>query len=242
MPAEDLELQRALALRAVAGGLLRLRWLAAATRFELAMHRHMRALKYNPDQPRVPRGNPDGGQWTDAGGNGNPIAQRRVRLAGDVPTNDPPEVPKERPKTSGERVGWLKAAARMAAEHGIAAVEFAKIYPWMAYYAAGMQSYNDSPRTLEELQTQAAGPGYDVHHIVEQGQARDEGYPREAIDGPDNLVVVPRIKHWEINQWYQTRNPEFGWQTPREYLDGRNWTVKRSVGLEALRTVGVLKP
>ena len=24
------------------------------------MHRHMRALKYNPDQPRVPRGNPDG--------------------------------------------------------------------------------------------------------------------------------------------------------------------------------------
>ena len=53
MLAEDLELQRALALRAVTGGLLRLRWLAAATRFELAMHRHMRALKYgyNPDQP-----------------------------------------------------------------------------------------------------------------------------------------------------------------------------------------------
>jgi hypothetical protein len=44
MLAEDLELQRALALRAVTGGLLRLRWLAAATRFELAMHRHMRAL------------------------------------------------------------------------------------------------------------------------------------------------------------------------------------------------------
>jgi hypothetical protein len=55
MLAEDLELQRALALRAVTGGLLRLRWLAAATRFELAMHRHMRALKYgyNLDQPRA---------------------------------------------------------------------------------------------------------------------------------------------------------------------------------------------
>jgi hypothetical protein len=90
MLAEDLELQRALALRAVTGGLLRLRWLAAATRFELAMHRHMRALKYNPDQPRVPRGNPDGGQWTETDANGNPVAQRRVRLAGDVPTNDPP--------------------------------------------------------------------------------------------------------------------------------------------------------
>jgi hypothetical protein len=49
VPAEDLELQRALALRAVAGGLLRLRWLAAATRVELAMHRHLRALKYRPE-------------------------------------------------------------------------------------------------------------------------------------------------------------------------------------------------
>jgi hypothetical protein len=87
--AEDLELQRALALRAVAGGLLRLRWLAAATRVELAMHRHMRALKYNADQPRVPRGNPDGGQWTGTDANGNPVRKRLVRLAGDVPTNDP---------------------------------------------------------------------------------------------------------------------------------------------------------
>jgi len=243
MLADDLELRRALALRAVTGGLLRLRWLAAATRFELAMHRHMRALKYgyNPDQPRVPRGNPDGGQWT-TDGNGNPVVQRRVRLAGDVPTNDPPEVPKERPKTSSERVGWLKATARTAAEQGIAAVEVAKLYPWMAYYAAGMQSYSDPPRSLDELQSATPGPGYDIHHIVEQGQAEDEGYPREAIDSPDNLVVIPRMKHWEINQWYQTRSPEFGWQTPRDYLEGRNWAVKRSVGLEALKIVGVLKP
>ena len=24
--------------------------------------------RYNPNQPRVPRGNPDGGQWTSVGG------------------------------------------------------------------------------------------------------------------------------------------------------------------------------
>ncbi len=31
--------------------------------------------KYNPDQPRVPAGNSDGGQWTDEGGSGgvNPV-------------------------------------------------------------------------------------------------------------------------------------------------------------------------
>ena len=48
-------------MRAIEGGLLRLKWLAAATRFELALLRHERALKYRPDQPRVPAGNPDGG-------------------------------------------------------------------------------------------------------------------------------------------------------------------------------------
>jgi hypothetical protein len=30
------------------------------------------AQKYSPDQPRVPAGNPDGGQWTDGGGKNDP--------------------------------------------------------------------------------------------------------------------------------------------------------------------------
>lgn len=37
-----------------------------------------RACKYNPDQPRVPAGNSDGGQWTSEGAQG---ASPRVRLA-----------------------------------------------------------------------------------------------------------------------------------------------------------------
>ena len=47
--------------------------------------------KYNRDQPRVPAGGPDGGQWTD--GNGG-----LIHLAGDIPTGDPPEIPKEKPQ------------------------------------------------------------------------------------------------------------------------------------------------
>ncbi len=69
---DDLDIQALMAVRTIESNLLRLKWLAAATRFEIAMHRHdralRRALKYNPGQPRVPRGNPDGGQWTSAGG------------------------------------------------------------------------------------------------------------------------------------------------------------------------------
>ena len=68
---DDPELSRALAVRAIQGQLLRLKWLAAATRFELAMRRHDRALRravkanFNPNQPRVPRGQDGAGEWTD---------------------------------------------------------------------------------------------------------------------------------------------------------------------------------
>lgn len=39
----------------------------------------LRKAGFNPDQPRVPRGDPDGGQWTSEGG-GDGLS--RVRLAG----------------------------------------------------------------------------------------------------------------------------------------------------------------
>ncbi len=42
-----------------------------------------RAVKANfdPNQPRVPAGNPDGGQWTDAGGSGGDSGTSDVRIA-----------------------------------------------------------------------------------------------------------------------------------------------------------------
>ena len=53
--------------------------LAAETRLERAMRRYDCALRialkagYRPDQPRVPKGNSDGGQWTaEGGGSGDP--------------------------------------------------------------------------------------------------------------------------------------------------------------------------
>jgi len=41
--------------------------------------------KYRPDQPRVPAGNSDGGQWTADGGGGS-------RLPGSQPTSKPPPI------------------------------------------------------------------------------------------------------------------------------------------------------
>jgi hypothetical protein len=44
----------------------RLRWHHAALRFELSTLRHAQTLrrKFDPTQPRVPAGEPGGGQWT----------------------------------------------------------------------------------------------------------------------------------------------------------------------------------
>lgn len=121
---------------------------------------------------------------------------------------------------------------------------FAKLNAWLETYVPEIQSYRDPPRSLEELQQAAStpAPGCDIHHIVERSQAEEEGYTRDVIDAPDNLVRVPRLKHQEINGWFQRRNPDYGWETPRDYLSGRNWDVKRAVGLDALRKFGVLKP
>lgn len=52
-------------IAAIETGLARLKWLAAAARFELALRRHGCALKagYDPAQPRN-----ELGRWTDTGG------------------------------------------------------------------------------------------------------------------------------------------------------------------------------
>ena len=244
MLADDLELRRALAQRAITGGLLRLRWLAAATRFELALLRHDRALKYSPDQPRVPRGNPDGGQWTDGSG-GNPVGSSRVRLAGDIPTNDPPEVPKEKPKLPSERSRVRTAVINVLRQAGgniEAVIKLMELPPWLVRDAAGMGSYLDPPKSLDELQQAVSSPkpGYDVHHIVPRNQ--ESVFGGDVINSSDNLVLISRMKHWEINKWYESPNEEYGGQSPRAYLDGRNWDLQRSVGLGALKKVGVLKP
>jgi hypothetical protein len=55
----------------IENGIARLKWLAAATRFEIALLRHGRELKagYDPSQPRN-----ELGRWTDAGGGQSPVS------------------------------------------------------------------------------------------------------------------------------------------------------------------------
>ncbi len=116
---------------------------------------------------------------------------------------------------------------------------------YWAYKAAPyVQAYLDPPKSLHQLQRAASNPakGYDIHHIVEQTPAEKDSYPRSMIDAPDNLVRIPTLKHWQITGWYMTSTERFGGLTPRQYLRGKSWQERQTIGKDALARFGVLKP
>jgi len=58
-----------------------------------------------------------------------------------------------------------------------------------------LQAALDRSKSLDALQQAAGSPrkGYEVHHIVEKSSAKDDGFSREQIDGPDNIVSFPAM-------------------------------------------------
>jgi len=221
--------------------------------------------KYSPDQPRVPAGNPDGGQWTDGSLSGSlglfqikPRERRTdgVQLAGEPPTGDspdqpstePPPIPPTRPKKSADSTrflraaaNWLKGASKIRADIFIAAIRNVE---WAKERYDLIHAARDEPKSYEELQDGVGKrrPGYDDHHVVEQTWAEYFGFVRSQIDDPSNLVSIPRLRHYQITGWYAKPNPEYGWLSPREYLSDKNWEERKRVGREALILFEVLKP
>lgn len=236
----------------------------AALRFQFALRRHAIALKagFDPDQPRD-----ELGQWTDAGGNASvddsdaadsealdsdlgdldstDFSDVRRRPPGLPPIETLSNIPAAQPKTQQERnyvAQEVARNARLATEYLSEVATSAK--HWLNEKYWEIKSFQDAPKSLGELHDgvfQADKRGYDVHHIVERVQARNDSYPDRLVDRADNLVLIPRYRHWQINSWYQTPNDEFDGLTPRQYLQGKSSDEKQHIGLKALRDVGVLK-
>jgi hypothetical protein len=223
---------------------------------------------YDPNQPRVPAGNPDSGQRTRVGGSAGHAPQAAASQPHTLAESDgssdsiepttwpaeleqwmrlaavrrgPPSIPTRRPPTSGERTSVMREVAKWLRENAGQVIEGVA---WLDEFLATIESYLDPPKTLEELQQGVSTPkkGYDIHHIVEQTSAEKDGFPRTVIDAPENLVRIPRMKHWEINAWYGRRNEDFGGVAPRDYLRGKSWSERVRVGRDALIENGVLKP
>jgi hypothetical protein len=194
---------------------------------------------FKPEQPRVPKGNPGGGQWS---GDGAPTPSS-------LPVSPAPVAPKERPSRRAERVGKVREIARWLSRIpavGLAIQAYAGLENnarWLQDYHDVIQTYRDPPRTLDELRNAVSDPkpGYDIHHIVEQTWAERFGFSRSEIDGPHNLVRIPRMKHWEITGWYGRRSGRFGGKSPREYRQDKDWSERQRIGLEALIEFEVLE-
>lgn len=238
--------------------------------------RELRKAAFNPDEPRVPAGNPDGGQWTKDGGSSDsttaagsgdmlsdatpdnnwiPGAQYAANDRPDIGHNQrpppaPPKIPPQEPSTARAIYAFLRAAAYWVAEAVLAGEPVGDFLlalqaaDWLSHYLPYIDAYLDAPKTLAELQRDASSPevGYNIHHIVEQTSAAQDGFPQSMIDAPENLVRIPTFEHWQINAWYSTPNKEFGGLSPRDYLRGKSWDERWRVGIDALRRFGVLAP
>jgi hypothetical protein len=224
---------------------------------------------FDPNQPRVPVGSRGGGQWAGTGGSTPASAQAdtadapsgtsgplkitiRPRAREDEgPPELPPAIPNFRPasrrlenRVARQTAGWLARAALRGMTGPIGtAITIIEAATWLHEHLPNMQSYFDPPKTLRELQEAVQEPkkGYDIHHIVEQGSAESGGFPRSMIDASENLVRIPRYKHWQLNSWFETPSKQFGGMSPRAYLRGVDWDERVRVGMDALIEAGVLK-
>jgi hypothetical protein len=184
----------------------------------------LRKAGYDPNQSRDERG-----RWDGGGGGAD---------------EKKPEIPRERPTKARERNQIIKRVARWAARFAGPVGLAIEAGSWIYEDIAAIKAYQDAPRNLDELHSAVDEPraGYDVHHIVEKTSAARDGYPVDMIDGRDNLVRIPRLKHWEINSWYMTASKDFDGLSPREYLRNRSWSERHEIGLRALVLHGVLRP
>jgi hypothetical protein len=205
------------------GQLRRVGWLLHARAVESKFRALERAVKakFDPNQPRVPAGDPDGGQWTDGGGGRLSGSAGSDTLWGsdndDNDDDDLSDIPEERPVSARLRNAVIKTVARFfsanvalrgelrsAVGRALIVLEVAS---WVHEFVPYIAAYSDPPKSLGVLQQAIANPerGYDVHHVVEQTPAEQDGFPRSLIDSNDNLVRIPTLKHWQITGWFATR-------------------------------------
>lgn len=214
--------------------------------------------------PRWQRGAPDsqGGRFAPSAGSGGtslsvaPNAAEALqtgRSVGRLP--GPPKIPDMKPlgrlayAAVKEISRWARAGLALGEEvqvHNllltIEAIQWLNGKP--DNYSDEIKASLDEPKTLKELHDAVDDPkpGYQIHHIVEQKAAEDDGFSREEIDARDNLVRIPAMKHREISGWYQKPNKDFDNLAPRDYLRGKTWKERYDVGIQALIEFKVLKP
>jgi hypothetical protein len=214
----------------------------AAQRMLVALEHLSRLVEkanFNPNQPRVPRGRREGGQWTRDGTgtepeSSPPPSSPPIRIGGD---DDPLEIPRDRPETERERNAVAKRTAAWLLRSGFRlglrlspvgrVLDAIDLGLWLYEKTPLIDAYLDPPKALEELQHDLGmrKPGYETHHIIEEDAARKAGFPERDIQARENKVLIPIMQHWRLTGWYMRPNESLGGVTPprvsqRRHLGG----------------------
>jgi len=209
-----------------------------------------------PRPPRRPAGRsapsppkPTAPEEAESPGIGHNNPPEEIESEAHVPNPLVPPLPAERPdrtypwgRSVADALAATFAMGNMAAVHAIARMVDAA--GWLADQYANIESYFDPPKTYEELSANARikgpHPGYEDHHIVEQGRQNDF-LDQDQIQSPENIVRIPYYRHKDVQSYYQTTLEELGGLTPREYLKGKSFEEQFDFGLKALRKLGIVK-
>jgi len=117
---------------------------------------------------------------------------------------------------------------------------------WLKDQIPSIISFLDPPKSYDELTADAEQkgphPGYEDHHIVEQGKHNDY-LGDDVVQDPSNIARIPYYKHKMIQSYYQkpNDNPPFNGLSPREYLQGKSFDEQFQIGMDTLRKFGVMK-
>lgn len=216
---------------------LRLRALAAAEHFFQAARRLEIALKDNPYwhlQPRVPRGEPDGGQWIAylIGATGSMLpALQRVSIAA-----------LQRLRHEARRLAPILRRLPRRWDDDAQPSEDSYDSETRRISRSSWQRRGEPNirfRTEQELRRYLgpAGPGREWHHIVEKRLAGRLGFPPEKIHSTDNIVNLPIEVHRRVSARMSMRDRAYNFNIRRFGLEKRTFAEQYDDGLDLVREI-----
>jgi len=155
-------------------------------------------------------------------------------------------------------VGWLRQQLRFALRRygHLVAIELARE---VASLDPDFEAMAQGPRPLEKLRSPMrseggfrsqkafeavhgkAPEGYQWHHIIEQSQIGKGGITAEDVYSWENTVLVPRLLHEPISNYYSGKT-RFSAKLPvRKWLEGKPKEVHIRLGIQVMRMKGVLR-
>jgi hypothetical protein len=86
-----------------------------------------------------------------------------------------------------------------------------------------------------------AKPGYEYHHIVEQG-ANGRTFSTRELNSTTNIVEIPKTVHQILtSESASTAEYDGVRQTLRSSLNGKSFAEQQREGIELMRRVGIIK-